>query len=200
MLDGVHALNEEEISLLYEQTHHLNRLVDDLRELSLAEANQLSLNFQGVDLTRLVKETVAHFDLSAQEQGIHLTAELDEPLIHPGLDENRMRQVLHNLLSNAFRHTPRGGRVTISAKHSADESGLEISIADTGAGLSPEELPYIFKRFYRVEGVSDTDQGRTGLGLAIVKAIVEAQGGNVSAQSAGRHQGSTFTIRLPMGT
>jgi signal transduction histidine kinase len=200
MLDGVHALNEEEISLLYEQTHHLNRLVDDLRELSLAEANQLLLNFQGVDLTRLVKETVAHFDLSAQEQGIHLTAELDEPLIHPGLDENRMRQVLHNLLSNAFRHTPRGGRVTISAKHSADESGLEISIADTGAGLSPEELPYIFKRFYRVEGVSDTDQGRTGLGLAIVKAIVEAQGGCVSAQSAGRHQGSTFTIRLPLGT
>ena len=197
MLDGVHALNEEEISLLYEQTHHLNRLVDDLRELSLAEANQLSLNCQEVDLARLVKETAAHFDHIAQEQDIQLTTALEEPLIHPGLDEHRMRQVLHNLLSNAFRHTPRGGRVTISAKHSEDERGLEISIADTGAGLSPEELPYIFQRFNRISGVSNMDQSRTGLGLAIVKAIVEAQGGSVSAQSPGKDQGSTFITRFP---
>jgi signal transduction histidine kinase len=116
ILDGVHALNEEEIALLYEQTHHLNRLVDDLRELSLAEADQLSLNCQEVDLALLVKETVAHFDLIAQERGVELTAELDDPLIHPCLDENRIRQVLHNLLSNAFRYTPRGGKVAITAK------------------------------------------------------------------------------------
>jgi hypothetical protein len=94
-------------------------------------------------------------------------------------------------------HTPRGGRVTIFAKRSADKSGLEISVSDTGAGLSPEELTHIFKRFNRADGVPYTDQSRTGLGLAIVKAIVEAHGGSVSAQSAGKDQGSTFTIRLP---
>ena len=116
------------------------------RELMLAEADQLSLNRQKVDLVHQVKETVAHFNLVAQEQGIQLVSELDDPLSHPSLDENRVRQVLHNLLSNAFRHTPGGG---------------------------------------------------TGLGLAIVKAIVDAHGGVVSAQSDGRGQGSSFTLKYP---
>ncbi len=197
ILDGVHALNEEEVALLYEQTRHLNRLVDDLRELSLAEADQLSLNRQEVDLTRLVKETVAHFDLLAQEQDIQLTTDLDDSLIHPSLDENRIRQVLHNLLSNAFRYTPRGGKVVVSAKRSADQKAVEISISDSGAGIPPEELAHIFDRFYRTEETVSRDRGGTGLGLAIVKAIVETQGGQVSAESSGRNQGSTFSIALP---
>jgi signal transduction histidine kinase len=197
MLDGVHALNEEEIALLYEQTRHLNRLVDDLRELSLAEANQLSLNRQEVNLAGLVRETVAHFDLVTQEQGIQLTTDLDDPLFHPSLDENRIRQVLHNLLSNAFRYTSQGGKVVVRAKRSADQKALEISIADSGAGIPPEELMHIFDRFYRTEETVSRDRGGTGLGLAIVKAIVEAHGGSVNAQSGGRDQGSTFTIRFP---
>jgi two-component system sensor histidine kinase BaeS len=192
----VHALNEEEIALLYEQTHHLNRLVDDLRELSLAEADQLSLNCQEVDLALLVKETVAHFDLIAQERGVELTAELDDPLIHPCLDENRIRQVLHNLLSNAFRYTPRGGKVAITAKRLSKNYDLEITVTDTGAGIPSEELPYIFDRFYRAEDTTSRDRGGTGLGLAIVKAIVEAHGGRVNAASAGRNQGSAFSITL----
>lgn len=196
MLDGVHALNEEEIALLYEQTQHLNHLVDDLRELSLAEADQLPLNCQEVDLAHLVKETVAHFDLLAQEQDILLTADLDDPLIHPCLDENRIRQVLHNLLSNAFRHTPRGGKVEIAAKRLAENNDLEITVTDTGEGLSSEALPYIFERFYHAEEATRHERGGTGLGLAIVKAIVEAHGGRVEAASAGRGQGSTFAIVL----
>ena len=198
MLDGVHALNEEEIALLYEQTRHLNRLVDDLRELSLAEAHQLSINRQEVDLAGLVKETVAHFDLVAQEQGIQLTTELDDPLVHPSLDENRIRQVLHNLLSNAFRYTPQGGKVAVSAKRSADQKALEISITDSGVGIPPEDLVHIFDRFYRTEETVSRDRGGTGLGLAIVKAIVEAHGGFVNAQSGGKDQGSTFTIQFPV--
>jgi signal transduction histidine kinase len=197
MLDGVHELNEEEIALLYEQTHHLNRLVDDLRELSLAEADQLSLNFREVDLARLVKETAAHFDLQALEQGIQLVIEIDDPLIHPGLDESRIRQVLHNLLSNAFRFTSRGGKVTLSAKRLLEEGAVEIKVADTGMGISPEELPHIFERFYRTEETTVHDRVGTGLGLAIVKAIVKAHGGDLSAQSDGRGQGSTFTFRFP---
>jgi len=198
MLDGVHEVKEEEIALLYEQTHHLRRLVDDLRELSLAEADQLSLSCHEVDLAHLVKETVAYFDLPAQEQGIRLAIELDEPLVHPSLDDHRIRQVLHNLLSNAFRHTPKGGLVTVSAKWVADKKAVDISITDTGAGILPEDLPHIFDRFNRLKGTLEHDQDGTGLGLAIVKAIVEAQGGSVSAHSGGRDQGSTFTIRFPV--
>jgi len=198
LLDGVHELNEDEIALLYEQTHHLSRLVDDLREISLAEADQLSLNRQEVDLARLVRETVAHFDLLAQEQGIQLAAELDDPLVHPGLDENRIRQVLHNLLSNAFRYTPRGGKVEISAKRLSANNELDITVKDTGAGISPEELPHIFDRFYRAEEATSRDRGGTGLGLAIVKAIVEAHGGRISVNSGGRNQGSAFSIKFPI--
>jgi signal transduction histidine kinase len=198
MLDGVHALNEEEIALLYEQTRHLNRLVDDLRDLSLAEADQFSLNRREVDLTRLVRETAAHFDPLAQEQGIQLITELDDPLTHPSLDENRIRQVFHNLLSNAFRYTPRGGKVTLSAKRSSGEDAVEVSVTDSGAGISPEELPHIFDRFYRSEETVSRDRGGTGLGLAVVKAIVDLHGGVVCAQSDGRDKGSTFTLRFPL--
>ncbi|MFH1524938.1 MAG: ATP-binding protein [Chloroflexota bacterium] len=198
MLDGVHAVNEEEVALLYEQTRHLNCMVDDLRELSLAEADQLSLNRQEVDFARLVKEAVAHFDLLAQEQGIQLTTELDDPLVHPSLDDNRIRQILHNLLSNTFRYTPTGGKVTVSAKRSADQKAVEISITDSGAGISTEELAHIFDRFYRTEETVSRDRGGTGLGLAIVKAIVEAQGGRISAESGGRNRGSTFSITFPL--
>lgn len=196
ILDGVHELNEDEIALLYEQIHHLNRLVDDLRDISLAEADQLSLNRQEVDLARLVKETVAHFDLLAQEQDIQLTSILDDPLILPCLDENRIRQVLHNLLSNAFRFTPRGGKVEISARRLSENNVVEITVTDTGAGISAEELPYIFDRFYHAEGATNRARGGTGLGLAIVKAIVEAHGGFVSVTSAGRNRGSAFSITL----
>jgi two-component system sensor histidine kinase BaeS len=198
MLDGVHEKSEEEIALLYEQTHHLNRLVEDLRELSLAEADQLSLLLREVNLTQLVKDTIAHFDMLAQEHGIRLSEELDQPLIHPHLDELRMRQVLHNLLSNAIRYTPKGGSITVSARTLTDNNTITISVVDTGAGISPEELPHIFDRFNRTREKLETSHDGTGLGLAIVKALVEAQGGSVDAYSAGKNQGSVFSIQLPI--
>jgi signal transduction histidine kinase len=197
MLDGVHEVNEAEVALLYEQTHHLKRLVEDLRELSLAEADQLSLNRQEVDLTQLVKDTVAHFEVLAQEHGIQMSTRLDEPLLHPSLDDHRMRQVLHNLLSNAIRYTPEGGRITVSGGKLPDKNILTISVVDTGKGISSEELPHIFNRFYHTENSLHAEHDGTGLGLAIVKALVEAQGGSITAQSAGKNQGSTFSIRFP---
>jgi len=159
---------------------------------SLAEANRLSLNCQEVDLGQLVRETSAHFELLAQEQGVELRMELTEPLIHPCLDENRIRQVPHNLLSNAFRHTPAGGKIEISAKPLPDENGVEITIADTGSGISPEELPHIFDRFYRTEDSLRSDRDGTGLGLAIVKATVDVLGGTIHAEGKGKGQGSAF--------
>jgi signal transduction histidine kinase len=196
MLDGVHKTDEEEIALLYEQTQHLKHLVEDLRVLSLAEADQLALNCQPVDLAQLLKDTLAHFEFIAEERGIQLRTEIPESLIHPSLDEIRMRQVLHNLLSNALRYTPQAGMVTVSAKILPENNAIEILVADTGAGITPEELPYIFDRFNRTRGRHDRDG--TGLGLAIAKAFVEAQGGSVTAQSGGIDLGSTFTIRLPI--
>jgi two-component system sensor histidine kinase BaeS len=103
---------------------------------------------------------------------------------------------MHNLLSNAFRHTPREGSIVVFAKKISNENVVEIAVKDTGEGISPEDLPHIFNRFYRMEKSVSRDRGGTGLGLAIVKAIVEALGGTVSVQSAGRDQGSTFTIRF----
>jgi signal transduction histidine kinase len=139
-----------------------------------------------------------YFDIIAQERGIQLLIEMDEPLIHPRLDDHWMRQVLHNLLSNAIRFTPEGGKVIISARVSQDKNADEISITDTGVGITPDELPYIFDRFNRTRSKLDTGHDGTGLGLTITKAIVEAQGGSVSAHSAGKNLGSTFTILLPL--
>jgi signal transduction histidine kinase len=197
MLDGVHALNEAEIALLYEQTHHLNRLVEDLRELSLAEADRLPLHRREVDLIHLVRETIAHFDLLAREQKIQFASEFEQPFPNPCLDEDRMRQVLHNLLANAFRYTPAGGKVTILVKQSPQEHAVEITVTDTGVGIAAERLPHIFDRFFRAEETTGCDLTGSGLGLAIVKALVEAQGGQVQAESAGRDRGSTFRIIFP---
>jgi signal transduction histidine kinase len=198
MLDGVHPLNEDAIALLYQQAGQLNRLVGDLHELSLAEARQLSLDRRETDLARLIKETAAHFALAAQEQGVALLCSADEPLLHPALDEHRVRQILHNLLANALRHTPRGGNVTLSAKRIEAEKVLEIAVADSGAGIAPEELGRIFDRFYRTEDSIGRDRGGTGLGLAIVQALVEMHGGTILAESGGKDRGSTFTIRIPI--
>lgn len=195
LLDGVRPLNEEEISLLAEQTHHLSRLVEDLRELSLAESNRLSLDLQAVDLSRLVRETAAHFEPIAREQNILLPVEPGEELIHPSLDDHRVRQSLHNLLANALLHTPAGGMVQVTAGKRAGENIFEITVTDSGAGISSEDLPHIFDRFYRAE---HSPGNGTGLGLAIVKALTEAQGGHVFASSPGVGLGSTFTLSLPV--
>lgn len=195
LLDGIRPVNEDEIALLAEQTHHLNRLVDDLRELSLAESNRLSLDLQSVDLSRLVRETVVHFEPVAREQEINLSVEPGEGIIHPALDDHRIRQVLHNLLANSLRHTPKGGTVKVIAARMVEENGSEISVMDTGVGISPEDLSHIFDRFYRAAHSPDIG---TGLGLAIVKALTEAQGGRVLASSPGAGLGSTFTLSFPI--
>ena len=197
LLDGVRPMGEDEVALLYEQTNHLNRLVDDLRELSLAEAHQLTLNLQPTDLGELVRETAAHFELVAREQGIELSSESGEDLAHPSLDPQRVRQVLHNLLSNAIQHTPSGGAVRLVVQRVEQGGAFEIAVTDSGAGISSADLPHIFDRFYRTAEARDHDCGGTGLGLAIAKAIVGALGGDIHAESRGVAQGSTFVVRFP---
>ncbi|NTW08056.1 MAG: HAMP domain-containing protein [Anaerolineaceae bacterium] len=197
LLDGVRKLDETEIVQLYEQTCHLNHLVDDLRELSLAEAGQLPLHLQPVDLTALSREAVLDFKDIARHNKIRLSAEIQDGLQHPALDPHRVRQVLHNLLSNAIKHTRSRGAIKLIAQKDMKTNAIALSVTDNGEGIAAADLENIFTRFYRARESRSRDQGGSGLGLAIVKAVVEAQSGKVTASSPGIGRGSVFTISIP---
>jgi len=195
ILDGVYPLEQAEIARLYDQTRLLNRLVNDLRELAQAEAGQLALNLQAVDLANLLEETAATFSPVAEAENVTLETKIPADLPPLRADAARLAQVLHNLLSNALRHTPPNGVITLSAGRGDDQ--LWVSVSDTGEGISPEDLPHIFERLYRADRTRVRATGGAGLGLAIAKAIVEEHSGVIAADSSlGR--GSTFTIRFPL--
>jgi two-component system OmpR family sensor kinase/two-component system sensor histidine kinase BaeS len=196
ILDEVYPMDSSEVARLYDQTRLLSRLVDDLHELSQADANKLALDLHPVQLDDLVNNTVAKFDSLAEAEGVTLKVDMaaDLPLVLA--DSGRLSQVLHNLLNNALVHTSKGGQITIQTAHRNDKVSLQVK--DTGDGIPVENLPYIFNRFYRVDASRNRNKGGTGLGLAIVKALVEAHGGRISVTSLGKPgQGSTFIVELP---
>ena len=194
-LDKVVPLDEAEIANLYGQTRHLTRLVNDLRELALAEARQLHLEKQSTDLNSLLADVVQALEPLALEKGVHLITN-SKQLPEIQVDGTRIRQVIFNLLSNALRHTPQGGKIQVSGEHTANE--IILSVKDSGDGLTPEQLSAVFDRFYRADKSRSRETGGTGLGLAIVKAIVEAHNGHVKALSDGAGKGSQFLIYLPI--
>lgn len=194
-LDNVVELDEKELANLYGQTRHLIRLVNDLRELALAEAGHLPLNHHPVDVNTLINEVIWNYALTAEEKGVTLSNELDCHLAPLETDEVRLRQILSNLLSNAIRHTPAGGRITVQSTQNQHHVILQVS--DTGEGIDAVHLPYLFDRFYRTDKSRQRETGGSGLGLAIVKALTESMGGTVSGTSPGINQGSTFSIVLP---
>ncbi len=196
ILDGVYPLNEEELSRLLGQTEHLARMINDLHELSLAEAHRLPLHKQPVDLGDLTKDAVILFQPLAAAQGIDLGVELlgTPPLAE--VDSDRVRQTLQNMLGNALRHTPTGGHIRVSVTARAGQA--EIVVADSGGGIAPEHLPQVFNRFFRIDGARDRESGGTGLGLAIARAIIDSHGGALRAESAGLGHGSKFVITLPL--
>ncbi len=197
LLDDVYPMEKSEVARLYDQTLLLSRLVEDLHELSLAEAKQLALNLQPVWAPELVDSIVASFGPMAEEKGVTLKVEVPAHLPPLPADSARLSQVMHNLLNNALKHTPEGGQIMIRAEHSGDT--LRLSVQDTGDGIPAEHLPYIFERFYRTDQARSRITGGTGLGLAIVKAIVEAHGGRVAVASEGKPgQGSTFTVEFSL--
>jgi signal transduction histidine kinase len=144
----------------------------------------------------LLRETIELFTPMAEDDAITLQAQLATTLPAVPVDAVRLRQVLHNLLANALRHTPAGGTVTVAS--AATAAALTITIRDSGEGIAPEHLPHLFDRFYRADRARARDTGGAGLGLAIVRAIVQAHGGTVTAHSAGMGQGSTFVVTLPL--
>jgi len=193
LLDGVYEPSAETIAPIYEETLHLGRLIDDLRDLVLAEAGELRLDLQPTDLGELARHVV---EAAMVPKEGDLTIDVD---VLPGVpsvlvDPKRMRQVIANLLSNALRHTPADGSIEIMIR-SARES-VVLVVTDSGTGIPEDDLPHLFERFYRGDRARRRGGG-TGLGLAIVKQWIEAHGGTIEAGNAS-DGGARFTIRLPL--
>jgi two-component system OmpR family sensor kinase/two-component system sensor histidine kinase BaeS len=194
-LDGVFPLDLSETAKLYDETRLLSRLVDDLRELAQVEAGQLPLNIGAIDLKRVIATTVGAFNGAASEKQISLNDETADQLPLVKADGERVAQVLRVLINNALRHTPANGKITIGSAAFADS--VEISVHDTGDGIAPDELPYVFDRFWRGDKSRARESGGSGLGLAIARQLIEAQDGSIGVESqAGA--GSRFWFRLPI--
>jgi two-component system OmpR family sensor kinase/two-component system sensor histidine kinase BaeS len=206
VLDGVYDATPAHIEATLDETRLLARLVEDLRTLSLAEAGQLPLHVEEIDLCELLADARTSFSGQAEAKGVTLLAtyqgvDVEETTRPPcpavRADLGRLDQILGNLLSNAIRHTPEGG--TIALRASSIEQGTRIEVSDTGEGISAEDLPYIFDRFWRGDpSRSHASGGGTGLGLAITRQLVRAHGGRIYVESQ-PGQGTTFTVELPAG-
>jgi two-component system sensor histidine kinase BaeS len=173
----------------------LARLVDDLQELSRVEAGAYPLEIRPIVVSTLVNTTLKRFAGQAQAKGIELRSDLPADLPSVLADQDRITQVLTNLVGNALQYTPEGGQVTILSRQQQDE--IHISVVDSGAGIPSEHLPHLFTRFYRVDkSRSRQAGGGSGIGLTIARALVEAQGGRIWAESGGEGKGSKFTFTL----
>jgi signal transduction histidine kinase len=192
--DGLLPADAAFVDNLYEETMLLQRLVADLQDLAQAEAGQLALERRPAALDGIVEQAVAALRPQADLRAVTLGAELPPDLPLVNVDPERIGQVLRNLLSNAVVHTPPGGQVTVLAR--AGEGEVTVSVRDTGEGIPPEHLLYVFDRFYRADKSRARQTGGAGLGLAIVKQLVVAHGGTIRVASE-PGQGSTFTFTLP---
>ncbi len=195
VIDGVYQPTPQHINATLDETRLLTRLVNDLQTLSLAETGQLPLHLTRFLLADLIQDLTSSFSSQAASQGIDLQTNVANPNQQLTADYDRLNQVLSNLLSNALRHTPQGGAITIHAE--TIQNGTRITIHDTGSGIPSEDLPFIFDRFWRGDR-SRTERTHSGLGLAITKQLIHAHGGTIEAESDGvPGKGSNFIIELP---
>lgn len=197
MVDGVFAPTAETLQPIVTELHRLRRLADDLSTLSRTEEQGLDLQRQVVDLGALVEQSAERLRPQFDEAGISLrTYGAAGPLEVSG-DQERLAQVVTNLLGNALHATTRGGSVQIRARR--NDGVAEVQVVDDGAGLEREDLERVFERFYRVPGQDRRDRsGGSGIGLTIARGIVRAHGGDITAASAGLRRGATFTVTLPV--
>lgn len=194
--DGVLPPSPENFEIIREEATRLEHLVNDLRILSLADAGELSIAPQIIEPQRLLQEVAAIYQYQTQRKNITLDLDITSPLSNIEVDPGRMTQVLTNILDNALRHTPEGGRITLSAKDANVDEQVELAIQDSGPGLKAEDIERIFDRFYRTDSSRQREDGGSGLGLAIARSIVQAQGGQLSAESE-MGKGLKVIIRLP---
>jgi len=198
VLDGVYEPSSEHLTATLDETHLLRRLVDDLQTLSLAEAGQLPLKIESVEIPELLADVRTSFSGQAEAAGVGLLIEYDESqdLKIMG-DVDRLDQVLSNLVANGLRHTTSGGSIMMKAALTPEPEGICISVRDDGEGIPPEDLPYIFNRFWKGDRARQrTDGSGSGLGLAIARQLIHLHGGEINVESEfGRV--TTFQIYLP---
>jgi signal transduction histidine kinase len=196
ILDGVHPADPAHLTALLDETRVLGRLVEDLRTLALSEAGSLSLHREPTDLDVLCVDVATSFAAAASEGGVTIEADVDDNLPLLDVDPVRIREVLANLVANALRHTPAGGRVAISARSvpglATVGDAVELAVVDTGEGIDAELLPHVFDRFARGRGSPGS-----GLGLSIARGLVELHGGSIAAESR-PGGGTAIRIRLPV--
>ncbi len=190
MLDGVYPADETNLRALLDETNLLSRLMDDLRTLTLAESGALQLAKEPVDLSPFLREVASAFQPQASDAGvtINVNAAASLPLLE--IDPGRVRQVLSNLLTNALHYTPAGGKISLAAETGG--KNVLLAVQDDGPGISPDDLPHVFERFYK-----SVDSGGMGLGLAIAKHLVQAHGGSITAGNA-PEGGTIVRILMPM--
>lgn len=183
------------LGIIHEETERLDRLIRDLLDLSMMESSRTHMNRLRTDLGQLTKDAVNFLRDYAEKKQITLTDQVAENLPQVQGDEDRLEQVLINIIDNAIKYTPDGGKVLVSCVE--DDGFVKVSVADTGPGILPEDLERVFERFYRVDSDRSTKTGGRGLGLAIAKHIVEAHAGALWAESQAG-EGSTFYFTIPV--
>jgi signal transduction histidine kinase len=209
LIDGVLSNQPDTYQQIYREADRLQRLVNDLQELSRVEAGAFELDRRPLTITQLVRQIATRLRPQFEEKGVILHLDLPPNLPAVLADEDRISQVLLNLIGNALQYTPGGGAVTISVELPApahplptgetiSNSQLLVTIRDTGMGIRPEHVPHLFTRFYRVDKSRSRAGGGSGIGLTITKHLVEAHGGFVWAESKGEGQGSVFGFSLPL--
>ena len=195
--DGVTTWSAETERVMTDQTERLARLAADLDDVSRAEEGRLTLELSATPVRELIWSGAQAKREAFARQGVKLDVRAAEaPDVRVQADSRRVGQVLDNLLGNALRHTPRGGAVQLFAR--AVTEAVEIVVADTGDGMSADQLPHVFERFYRGDTARDRDRAGSGLGLTISRAIADAHGGSLVASSPGPGRGSTFILTLPV--
>lgn len=192
--DGQLPPDPETFDIIYDETKRLNRLVDDLRTLSLSDAGELHLNLQLISPGDLLERAAAARKQEALGSEIQLQVEAVECLPRVNVDADRMTQVLVNLLDNALRYTPAGGKINLIARPVGES--VEMVVRDTGPGIAQPDQEHLFERFYRADGSRQREEGGSGLGLAIAKSLVEHQGGQIRVESQ-PGEGAAFIVELP---
>jgi two-component system sensor histidine kinase BaeS len=191
--DGITPANEDLIELLLDEAGLLQRIIDDLRDLAAADAGKLALHPEPLRAADVLDHAAAAHGGAADQAGVRIGIDAaGDPDLYA--DPLRLRQVIGNLVSNAIRHTPPGGSVTLRTR--TDGPHVVLEVADTGSGIDPADLPHVFERFWRAEKSRNRQTGGSGLGLAIARNVTEAHGGSISVAST-PGLGTTFTVRLP---
>ncbi|MDV3427581.1 MAG: HAMP domain-containing histidine kinase [Bacillota bacterium] len=194
MMDGVISMDREKIESCYEEVIRINKLVDNLKNIASLEESSLNLNKTKFDIKEELERVCRDFQPYFKKKNIIFINEIKESR-QVLLDKDKFRQIINNILSNAYRYSNENGEVQLTEE--INDNNIIIKVSDNGIGISEEELPLIFERFYRSDKSRDRETGGAGIGLTITKALVEAHGGRIEAESK-PNQGSCFTVILPL--